>query len=555
MTEVVRISGAPGCGKTTRLIELVNQERKSGASLDDLHYVTFSRSAVDETRDELADVFNRPSDDDAVSTAGRTFHSLALSLVAEDIFDDMQDQIIERRTDTKLYRQFAIRNGMHFDANEVGVVRPDEVTTGGRPAGNRFFDVVNQLRLRDLDPSQVGQLDIQLPRSPERVEKVLNAWEHRKRAGREGEGLPLYEHSDYVHECIDRGYAPRADVVFIDEFQDLSPLEYKLYKTWRDSGELERIYIAGDASQSIYGSFRAARPEYFRETPVDREEQLRASWRCPATVVTIARRVLNMSPKCDHGGFMARELGGTVRTPSYNSTDALADAVATAGKNHSDVFVLARTNYQVSKVGKVLRNAGVPHQQLGAQDTIWNKTLGRLLMALRGIRDGGAVSIEAVKTLFQNTPGRRKQLLGGETREVSLQVGKEISAELIRPAFDDVPVPRDIVGMLDLPEWRKTALEAAYGNTNDLLPSDVRIGTIHSSKGLEASCVFLFENSTPKVMKAYHNGDTAEEHRLYYVAVTRASDELRIVRDFFDTEVFPVFRQFTDPVDPAEVVV
>ena len=227
-----------------------------------------------------------------------------------------------------------------------------------------------------------------MPRSPDRMERILKAWTHRKRAGRDDQGLPLYEHSDYVHECIDQGYAPRADVLFIDEFQDLSPLEYKLYKTWRDNGTLERIYIAGDANQSIYGSFRAARPEYFRETPVDREEMLRASWRCPAEVVATARRVLDSDPSCDHEDFVARDPGGTVETPSYESPDVLASAVARAATDHGDVFVLARTNYQVTKVGKAQRDAGVPHQQLGAHDTIWNKALGRILVALRALRDG-----------------------------------------------------------------------------------------------------------------------------------------------------------------------
>jgi superfamily I DNA/RNA helicase len=56
-------------------------------------------------------------------------------------------------------------------------------------------------------------------------------------------------------------------------------------------------------------------------------------------------------------------------------------------------------------------------------------------------------------------------------------------------------------------------------------------------------------------MEAYHDGKTAEEHRLYYVGVTRASEELRIVRDFFDTETFPVFERFEQPVNPLEVVV
>jgi superfamily I DNA/RNA helicase len=252
---------------------------------------------------------------------------------------------------------------------------------------------------------------------------------------------------------------------------------------------------------------------------------------------------------------VARDPGGTVDTPSYETPDRLASAVANAADQHGDVFVLARTNYQVSKVGKALRNAGVPHQQLGAQDTIWNKTLGRILVALRALRDDTAMSTSAVQALLEKTPGRRHSLLG--TGEVSPELYRvdQLDAAEVRPAFDDVATTEEIIGMLDLPEWRQTALEAAYGHRNNLQPSDVRIGTIHSAKGLETPCVFLFENSTPQVMDAYHDGTTAEEHRLYYVGVTRASEELRIVRDFFETETFPVFEYFEQPVNPLEVVV
>jgi len=50
MTDVVRISGAPGCGKTTRLIEHVAEERDAGADLGDIHYVTFRRDAPESRR-------------------------------------------------------------------------------------------------------------------------------------------------------------------------------------------------------------------------------------------------------------------------------------------------------------------------------------------------------------------------------------------------------------------------------------------------------------------------------------------------------------------------
>jgi len=256
MTEVVRISGLPGCGKTTRLMEHVAEEDRRPWNI---YYVTFSRSAVEETEEELLNIY-ADTDPDDVEPAARTFHSLALHQVRGELFESLSDQIISPESTPDLYERFAERWGLRFDRNAADPLRADD-TGGEAPDGNRLFDVHAQLRLRHLPPEKCRQQPIELPRGVERTTKMLEAWEKFKLAGRPDEALRLFEHHDYVHECVERGYAPNADVLFIDEFQDLSPLEYKLFKTWRDSGDLDRIYIAGDANQSIYGSFRAARPE------------------------------------------------------------------------------------------------------------------------------------------------------------------------------------------------------------------------------------------------------------------------------------------------------
>ena len=561
-TEVVRIAGAPGCGKTTRLMDLVADERDRGARLSDIYYVTFSRSAVEETRTELARIFE-PEDDDAVGRAGRTFHSLALKLLRDDdLLEDLDEQIIERRSDAPLYEEFATRHGLEFDRYATDPTHPGETDTSGLPSGNRFFDVYDQLQLRCLEPGDINRVPIELPRSPARTAEIATAWEHRKRAGREGVGLPLFEHNDYVAEVVDRGYAPAAETLFIDEFQDLSPLEYRLYKTWRDSGRLDRIYIAGDPNQSIYGSFRAARPEFFAETPVDDEQRLRNSWRCPAAIVSAARQVLNADPAGGRSELTAREPGGRVDVRAIDSDPALAGAIATAARRHRDtdgntVFALARTNYQVQSIARALKTAGVPYERLGSRGSVWDETLGELLIALQALRDGHAVGSGPLDTLLSKAPGRRRSRIGDGDTPLNLRLlgpDQGLAAADVWNAFPDVANAADIVPMLDLTEYRQDALESTLTGDDDLAPGDVRIGTIHSAKGLEAPCVFLHAEAAPQVMDRYNAGETAEEHRLYYVGATRASEELTIVRNYFDEETFPVFERFREPDDATEVV-
>lgn len=65
--------------------------------------------------------------------------------------------------------------------------------------------------------------------------------------------------------------------------------------------------------------------------------------------------------------------------------------------------------------------------------------------------------------------------------------------------------------------------------------SDIVVCTIHASKGREADDVVLFDGVTSKIETGIADNDEkrANEHRTWYVALTRASETLHIVRDSF----------------------
>jgi len=49
---------------------------------------------------------------------------------------------------------------------------------------------------------------------------------------------------------LKRGRAPKLDVMFVDEAQDLSPLQWAVVRKLCDHAD--KIYIAGDDDQAIY---------------------------------------------------------------------------------------------------------------------------------------------------------------------------------------------------------------------------------------------------------------------------------------------------------------
>lgn len=73
---VTRINGAPGCGKTTQLLDEVENHRDAGMKLGDMFYLTFSKTSQQEVSDRLLDVYPEENRDD-VRKSAKTVHGAA----------------------------------------------------------------------------------------------------------------------------------------------------------------------------------------------------------------------------------------------------------------------------------------------------------------------------------------------------------------------------------------------------------------------------------------------------------------------------------------------
>lgn len=540
MTEVIRIDGAPGVGKSTRLFELVEEEKEGGRDLTDLYYLTFTRSGREESATKLGEVFPTADREDLMKRA-KTFHGAAwVACALDDLWEDPNEQIIQQTTDEEVFRDFCDTNGLSYagESNTLKAIRDGEEVEG---AGDALFAKNDWLKLTRRHPEDHHLAPTSMGLGHERVTGLLRGWEDYKMRGRAEASLPLYEHADYVDEAIRRELTPPASVLFLDEFQDLSPQEYKLFKTWRDSGQFDRIYIAGDANQSIY-SFRAGTPLYFEETPVDETIVKKKSYRCPSEIVRTARGVLEDCKDTDPKGFKAARPGGNVKDISVTTAEEVGQLVKQEAAEHEtdggpSVMLLTRANYQVYSLSKALRNVGVPHEFLGRQSAAWNDTLSELLEALRTLHRGtGGMSTKQVSSLFSHVPQskERKSRIGDRT-------GGVYEARKVWNAFPDLNSAADVAKRLDLDRYKREMLASAVSTSAVTKPSDVKIGTIHAAKGLEAPSVLLFDAYTPQLVDAYNDDAMAEEHRLYYVGVTRASETLNLVRDYFDGPNVPIF--------------
>jgi len=85
----------------------------------------------------------------------------------------------------------------------------------------------------------------------------------------------------------------------------------------------------------------------------------------------------------------------------------------------------------------------------------------------------------------------------------------------------------------------------------------LRLTTIHQAKGLEFPVVFVIglADGTFPLKRIIDEGDLEEERRLFYVAVTRAMDELYLTYPMLNTQGNQVMRlnpsRFVREVDPS----
>jgi DNA helicase-2/ATP-dependent DNA helicase PcrA len=489
------IFGPPGCGKTTTLLKIVEQELESGTPPSKIAFLSFTRRAANEAIERACAKFNFQRSD---LRYFRTIHSICFSFLGITRADMLTE---------KTLAAFGELVG-HKITSKYSL---DEGTTFGFEEGDRLLFMDNLARVRrktlretyDEDSDQLSWFTI---------ERFSNALREYKR------DLGLYDYTDLLQNFIDTKAGPDVEVLVVDEAQDLSVLQWEVIRKMAE--RCRRLVIAGDDDQAIY---RWAGADV--DTFVDMEGAvtvLDRSWRVPKAVQnladTIVGRIKHRRPKI----WESRADDGSVKwLPSISSIDF----------SEKDILILARNRFILQEqVEKHIRSLGYLYE-FQDRNSINPSTLQAVLTWER-LRKGreGVLALHVRKMYDKMTMG------------IGWQRGfKEL------PAFaDEDPVGfQDVVergGLLKTnPEmvWydaldklhiaEKAYIRAALRRGEDLLkPPRIRLSTIHGIKGGEAHKVVLLTDMAERTfLEAQRNPD--DESRVWYVACTRAREELDII--------------------------
>lgn len=501
MIEIVL--GPPGTGKTTSLIQIVEDELASGTAPDRIGYVSFTRKAAEEAQTRAMAKFNLTA---RQLPYFRTIHSLCfrtLGIKTDEVFQGKKVLECADWLGVKM-------TGRGVSSDEGGL-------TKGYDIGDRALFMTNLARVKGISLAEQYALDHDnIPWS--QIDRISRGIEEFK--NHHG----LSDFTDMLSIFLDSGVEIPLDVLIVDESQDNSFLQWRVVDKLSKSAR--RVVVAGDDDQAVF-SWSGADVDHFIGLK-GTTRVLEQSWRVPRSVQEVAAEVLSRvknrrpktwRPRVDPDTGQAVE-GEVVRVGSLDEVDF---------QSGEDVLVLARNLAPLrDDAENLLRGDGILYESQYGHSSVKRSVVDAILHWER-LRRGESVPVNYVEKIYEL---------------MSVGVGFERGHKKL-PALPD----RDAqVGMGDLLEHAGLKTDAEWYEALDKISYEdraymrkalrtkqklterprVRLSTIHGSKGGEAQHVVLLRDVAYRTARETPDQWEAEA-RTFYVGVTRAKQKLTIV--------------------------
>jgi DNA helicase-2/ATP-dependent DNA helicase PcrA len=576
-TQVTRLFGGPGSGKTTALLDRVEEllAENDDVTFRDVLVVSYTRAAATEVRERLAERLDespRALRGNVCTMHAKAYELLDLSrgdVVGESEKEEFCDEYgIEYEDEYEGSRRRSARSttiGNKIIATSQWLQRTRRDVADWYDVPFKWDDETVRLPPDIDDRAQTGNKYTPTWSSDDdriSVPETIRAWRQYK--GEHG----VVGFADMLERVQQRSLLPNVDYLVIDEFQDITTLQYEVYSEWRP--HMDRVMIAGDDDQVVY-AWQGADPDLLLEEDVTDDNILPNSYRLPSRILNVVNREVSHIEKRQEKDLDPRKEGGRVEgIPNPSVIDLVRNVRQTVEEDEDGtVMVLFRARYQMFQFMDEFIGEGIPFTCLTDQ-RMWTDRLTQYVRAVEAVHEDEPVTGLEARRLADMLAdsafgtGERDELfdeLDDLEEESETDDLEEIMVEpdTVTEYAPFMPDPRAAADMLrKVTSFQERSVEAYFsGEYEGMDANRVRVGTIHSAKGREADHVFVATDLTEKVVEQMaatveqEGRDvpgvdeftkrtspvptlTDNERRVFYVGMSRARERLVLLENLID---------------------
>jgi len=505
------VMATAGSGKTTVLTERVRQLFDEGISQDDILALTFTKEAANNMLKRLS-----LEADKNLRGGFRTFHSFCLNLVKREArflpYGLSAEPFPDGQVLYKMILTAMKENGVRrkqYDEVKAAIsswkrhrITPEEAIDD--PLNDPMFANVFEKYETMLHDGGMLDFDDMIARAVdilEQSEEARDRWQFK-----------------YVH-C--------------DESQDTDDLQFRLLQLI--SEKHGNVFCVGDFCQALYG-FRGANPENLLEFtkwfPNAKTIILPENFRSTYEVVEFSKKNAPIENELTKNIRTGNASGPAIEFRMYTGSNEEAESVlSAAAQDPANSAILARTNDQLGIYESLAMQHNVKFQLLG-RSGLWTKPEINMLVGLAAFCLGNQPAEKYNQRLIE--PYRRA--IRSATPEKGLNMVMEYGR--LNELYGDQDYSDDenfaltnlktVIGIsrkfTSLGEFLNHARKCSHASRKS--KNALTLSTIHQAKGLEWSNVFVI--GVEPGLLPHKRGEIEEEKRIWYVAITRPKQKLRV---------------------------
>jgi superfamily I DNA/RNA helicase len=472
----VVLTAGPGSGKTATLIARYQALVASGVSPRNILCVTFTKEAANEMERR------------AGKGNFKTFHSYGYSVLSAERGKLPMDADLRHRLLFRLVKQLGVD----------------------------YKELVSYMARKRRAGIGIAEVMAGVNRTEYRYARAYQEYETAKRVA------GWIDFDDMMYDTLDLLENPAVaerhqwEHVMADECQDTDDAQFRMLQLI--TKRAKSVLCVGDPGQSIY-MFRGAKPENMTDFkkwfPTGREMFLGTNYRSTHTITKYVRENYPIETPLRDKLQPARETVGEPIEYRYFHTPFTEAESAVVGANRSPLesAILSRTNHALALVENYCDENSIPYQLLG-KSGFWRQT-------------------EIARTVEKLKPYSAQNV----TRAFAA----------VMPALEahymaEDRTPEDNYALQNVRKLREIA-QSKFTSTHEFIvyatrrrvlkPSKkgITLSTVHQAKGTEYKNVYVIaaqHDHMPHVKALEQPGGFDEEKRIWFVAISRAIDNLRI---------------------------